>query len=564
MGKNLPTLVGGILLYSFIYLNRLGNLVNNILQTLKNMSPGRLVSIAAIVIFLISFFAYLAIQMNSHDYAILYTDLELEDARQIVERLESENVKYRLSKNGTQIEVPLEDVNRMRVNTAELALSSKGSNVGYEVFDNVDALGSTNFVQNINLIRALEGELARTIRSVDNIKSARVHLVMPKREMFSREEQTPSASVVIKTKEGALDMAAIESIRRLVSAAVPKLDVNNVSIVDTAGNLLTNYNNEEEKNNLKKTNDEIMRLEMERKLASKVQDLLEKTVGVGHAQAQVNIEMDFDEVVTNEEIFDPNSQVVRSQATVNEEGTTTENGQSVTVAQNIPNAENITSGSGIIGQTSKTEETINYEISKIVRNKIKNAGTIKRLTVAAIVDGAYERNANGEMEYRPRSEEEMERISLLVKSAVGYDANRGDMVEVENLRFAEFVPQDEIDTEVLYMGFTKSELLRIVEGLGVAIVAILVILLVIRPLINNVFETPTSAGADKLISGGKEEDNLLLSNFLAEDDGVDELINLNKVDGRVKVSSLKKLNSLVEKNPDAAVNVLRSWLYNDN
>ena len=506
MGKILPTYVGKVLLYSFIYCNRLGNLVNNILQTLKNMSPGRLASIAAIVVFLISFFVYIAVQMNSQEYSILYTDLELEDAKQIVERLESENVKYRLSKNGTQIEVPVEDVNRMRVNTAELALSSKGSNVGYEVFDNTDALGSTNFVQNINLVRALEGELARTIRSVDNVKSARVHLVMPKREMFSREEQTPTASVVVKTKSGQLDIAAIESIRRLVSAAVPKLDVKNVSIVDTAGNLLTNYDNEEEKNNLKKTNDEIMRLEMERKLAAKVQDLLEKTVGEGHAQAQVTVEMDFDEIVTNEEIFDPNSQVVRSQATVSEEGTTTENGQSVTVAQNIPNGENITSGSGIIGQTSKTEETINYEISRVVRNKVKNAGTIKRLTVAAVVDGAYERNADGELEYRSRSEEEMERISLLVKSAVGYDANRGDMVEVENLRFAEFVPQAEVDTEMLYMGFTKAELLRIVEGLGVAIVAILVILLVIRPLINNVFDTPISGASNKLIGNVNEDD----------------------------------------------------------
>ncbi|MBR2033313.1 MAG: flagellar M-ring protein FliF [Alphaproteobacteria bacterium] len=538
--------------------------MNNILQTLKSMSPGRLASIAAIIIFLISFFVYLAVQMNSHEYGILYTDLELEDAKQIVERLESENVKYRLNKNGTEIEVPIEDVNRMRVNTAELALASKGSNVGYEVFDNTDALGSTNFVQNVNLIRALEGELARTIRSVDNIKSARVHLVMPKREMFSREEQVPTASVVIKTREGQLDVAAIESIRRLVAAAVPKLDIKNVSIVDATGNLLTNYDNEEEKNNLKKTNDEIMRLEMERKLAAKVQDLLEKTVGVGHAQAQVTVEMDFDEIVTNEEIFDPNSQVVRSQATVSEEGSTSENGQSVTVAQNIPNAESITSGSGIIGQTSKTEETINYEISKVVRNKIKNAGTIKRLTVAAVVDGSYERNDKGDLEYRPRSEEEMERISSLVKSAVGYDANRGDMVEVENLRFAEFVPQIEDVTEILYMGFTKTELLRIAEGFGVAIVAILVILLVIRPLINNAFETSSSGASDKLLSAGNSDDNLLLSNFLSDDDGTEELINLNKVDGRVKMSSLKKLNNLVEKNPDAAVNVLRSWLYNDN
>ena len=154
--------------------------------------------------------------------------------------MEASNIKYRLAKNGTEVLVPQDQVNKMRVDTAELALASKGSNVGYEIFDNTDALGSTNFVQNINLIRALEGELARTIRSVDNIKSARVHLVLPKREMFSREEQAPSASVVIKTQKGKLDLKEIQSIQKLVAAAVPKLDVKNVAIVDNAGNLLTN------------------------------------------------------------------------------------------------------------------------------------------------------------------------------------------------------------------------------------------------------------------------------------------------------------------------------------
>ena len=202
--------------------------MNNILQALKNMSAGRLASIAAIIIFLISFFVYIAVQMNSSEYAVLYTDLELEDAKQIVDRLEASNVKYKLTKNGTEVMVPVEDVNKMRIDTAELAMSSKGANVGYELFDNTDALGSTNFVQNVNLVRALEGELARTIRSVDNIRSARVHLVLPKREMFSREEQVPTASVVIKTREGKLNLQSIQSMHKLVAAAVPKLEVKNV------------------------------------------------------------------------------------------------------------------------------------------------------------------------------------------------------------------------------------------------------------------------------------------------------------------------------------------------
>lgn len=537
--------------------------MSNFLQTIKNLSPGRLASLSAIIIFLISFFAYIATQMNSVDYAVLYTDLELEDAKQIVARLETANIKYKLTKNGTEVMVPQDQVNRMRVDTAEIALASQGSNVGYEIFDNTDALGSTNFVQNVNLIRALEGELARTIRSVDNIKSARVHLVLPKREMFSREEQQPSASVVIKTTKGKLGLKEIQSIQKLVAAAVPKLDVKNVSIVDSSGNLLTNnYEDEEMQNN---ATNEIMRLEQERKMAQKVQNLLEKTVGMGKAQAQVNIEMDFDQVVTNEEIYDPDSQVIRSQATITEEGITNSGEQPVTVAQNIPNGDSVTSGNNLLNQNSKTEETINYEISKVVRNKVKNAGTVKRLTVAVMVDGVYEKNAEGKWEYRDRTKEEMEQLTALVKSAVGYDANRGDVVEVENMKFARMAEEPEAAKEILIFGFTKAELIRIAEGLGVALVAILVILLVIRPLINNAFDNGTvNGGEGRLLGENPDDDNLLLSNFLNENDGeLDELVNINKVDGRIKVSSLKKINDIIQKNPEAAVNIIRSWLYSN-
>lgn len=538
--------------------------MNNFLQSIKNLSPGRLASLSAIIIFLISFFAYIATQMNSVDYAVLYSDLELEDAKQIVSRLEAANVKYRLTKNGTEVMVPQDQVNKMRVDTAELALASKGSNVGYEIFDNTDALGSTNFVQNVNLIRALEGELARTIRSVDNIKSARVHLVLPKREMFSREEQPPSASVVVKTAKGKLDLKEIQSIQKLVAAAVPKLEVKNVAIVDSAGNLLTNnYDDEQTLNN---ATNESLRLDQERKMAKNIEALLEKTVGPGKAQAQVNIEMDFDQVVTNEEIYDPDSQVVRSQATVTEEGVSNSGEQPVTVAQNIPNGDTVTTGSNILNQNSKTEETINYEISKVVRNKIKNTGTVKRLTVAVMVDGVYDKDAEGKNVYRDRTPEEMDQLTALVKSAVGYDANRGDVVEVENMKFVSIAENIDTASEILIFGFTKDELIRIAEGLGVAIVAILVILLVIRPLINNAFDSGSQLGADgKLLGENPEDDNLLLSNFLNENDAeLDELVNINKVDGRVKVSSLKNINDLIEKNPDAAVNIIRSWLYSND
>ncbi len=538
--------------------------MNNFLQSIKNLSPGRLAAISAIIIFLISFFVYLATKMSSADYAVLYTDLELEDAKQIVNNLEAANVKFKLTKNGTEILVPQDEVNKLRVDTAELALASKGANVGYEIFDNTDALGSTNFVQNVNLIRALEGELARTIRSVDNIKYARVHLVLPKREMFSREEQTPTASVVIKTQSGKLNLQSIQSIQKLVAAAVPKLDVKNVAIVDNAGNLLTN--NFEDEEAISAANNEILKREQERKMSQEVQSLLERTVGEGKVRAQVNLDMDFDQIVTNEEIYDPDSQVVRSQATVTEEGTNNTRESPVTVAQNIPNGDNVLNNAGTFSQNSRTEETINYEISKVVRNKVKNTGTVRRLSVAVMVDGIYEKDAAGKLVYRDRTPEEMDQIRSLVKSAVGFDADRGDMVEVANMKFINFAPDAMDIEETLILGFTKDELIRIAEGIGVAIVAILVILLVIRPLINNAFDTTRQGGEGRLLGDNAEEDNLLLSNFLNDEDGeIEELINMNKIDGRIKVSSLKKINDIVEKNPEAAVSLIRSWLYsNDN
>ena len=542
----------------------MGLTVNNFWQSIKNLSPGRLASLAAIIIFLVSFLGYMVARMSSTEYAVLYTDLELEDAKQIISRLETDNVKYKLTKNGTEVMVPVDLVNKLRVDTAEIAMASGGANVGYEIFDHSDALGSTNFVQNVNLIRALEGELGRTIRTVDNIKNARVHLVLPKREMFSREEQPPSASVVIKTVKGPLSPQSIQAIQKLIAASVPKLDVKNVAIVDNAGNLLTK--NYEDPEAMTAANNEILRLEQERKMGQQVQSLLERTIGEGKVRAQVNLEMDFDQVVTKEEIFDPDTQVVRSQATVTEEGINNTRENPVTVAQNIPNGDVVTTGNGTTSQSSRTEETINYEISKVVRNKVKNTGSIKRLTVAVMVDGIYEKGADGKMAYRSRTPEEMEQITSLVKSAVGYDTNRGDVVEVENMRFVNMMPEVEEVQEILIMGFTKDELIRIAEGIGVAIVAILVILLVIRPLVNNAFDVSNNNNDGRLLGSNPEDDNLLLSNFLSEDDSsMEELINLNKIDGRVKVSSLKKVNDIVEKNPDAAVNVIRTWLYsNDN
>ena len=277
--------------------------------------------------------------------------------------------------------------------------------------------------------------------------------------------------------------------------------------------------------------------------------------------------MDFDQVVTNEEIYDPDGQVVRSEASSSSSSVTSEKNAPVTVAQNIPNGDNVVNGDGNETQSANAESTVNYEISKIVRNKVKNSGTISRMTTAVIVDGIYEKDAEGKIVYRPRTEEEMQKLDELIKSAVGYNQDRGDMVEVKNIQFArnQQLEPEKIE-EILILGFTKDEVIRIAEGIGVALVAILVIVLVIRPLINNAFDNASQLGSNsKLLGENADDDNLLLSNFLNDNDAdLDELVNLNKVDGRVKVSSLKKINDIIEKNPETAVSIIRSWLYSSD
>ncbi len=533
--------------------------MSNFIETLKNLSMGRLVALASIVVFLLGLFVYLITRGSSVEYAVLYTDLELLDAKQITEHLDSTGVEYKTAKNGAEILVPRNQINQLRINTAEFALNSSGANVGYEIFDSADSLGSTSFVQNVNLVRALEGELSRTIRSMSNVKSARVHLVLPKREMFSKQEQEPSASIVIKTKRGSLSMAEIQSIQKLIAAAVPKLDVKNVAIVDANGKLLTNnYDDPEAMSTL---NNDVVKLNQEKKMAANLQSLLEKTLGAGKVRATVNLDMDFDQVVINEEIFDPDTQVVRSQASITEEGVSGSPQGVVSVSQNIPNADVVSANNSQYQTNSRTEETTNYEISKVTTNKVRTSGIVTRVSVAVLVDGFYSKDNDGEFVYNQRTDEELESISALVKSAVGYDPNRGDLIEVKNLRFApnDIIAEQDLKEPTIALGLTKSELLKISENLGVAIVAILVIMLVIKPLINTAFATGKQA---QFAGDGIDNDNLLLSNFLNEDENmIDEMVSMQNFEGRVKASSLKRINDLVEKNPEDAINIIRSWLY---
>lgn len=521
-------------------------------------------AMGGVLIFLMGFLIYLATHLGTTEMAVLFNELDPADAKNIIARLDEQNVPYRLFKNGTEIHVPVSDALKLRVQLAETV--NAGSVVGYELFDKAQSPGVGHDIINLQMLRALEGELSRTIKAIDNVKSARVHLVLPRREMFSREEQPPSASVIIRMEEKTkLSPKQVEAVQRLVAAAVPKMQTKDVSIMDARGTLLTkNFDNDEQ---MQMTSNEEMRRDYEKRLINSVQSLIEQSVGMDKVRVQASLEMDFDQVVVNKEVYDPDAQVLRSSTTIEENAHTDEREPIVSVEQNLPDAE--TKNANQVSQKSnRTEETVNYEISKQVISQVRKNGVIKRLSVAVIVDGNYQRKDDGTKEYIPRTEKEMELLTTLVRSAVGFDAARGDTVEVINLPF--FNPDELLALEdpILFMNFTKQEIIRMVEGICVAFVAVLVVLLVVRPLVVKAFEQPEiEEEEERLLMAQNEELQQLTGpasgNTMTDSEQLEELIDIAKVEGRVKASSVKKIGEIIEQHPEEAVSIIRNWLYSE-
>ncbi|CAN0567632.1 unnamed protein product, partial [Laminaria digitata] len=270
--------------------------------------------------------------------------------------------------------------------------------------------------------------LARTIRSIGSVDEARVHLVMPKRELFSRREQKPSASVVIKSRgAGKLSKAQVMAIQHLVAAAVPRLEPERISIIDSRGRLLARAGGEsDDGGTFASTSDELRRAHEER-VTRQIEQLVEQSVGFGKVRAQVSAEMDFDRITTNIEQYDPDGQVVRSTQTVEENAQSSDqDGQNaVTVANNLPDAQQNAGGAGTASQSNRTEETVNYEITRTVKNHVHETGTIRRISIALLVDGTYATNEDGDRVYAERSQEELEKIEKLVKSGIGLNEQRG-------------------------------------------------------------------------------------------------------------------------------------------
>ncbi len=546
--------------------------MNPFAQIAQRLGATRLIVMGMVGVLMIGFFVFLIGRVTTPQMGLLYSNLDISDSSAIVAQLEQAAIPYQVRGNGSQIFVPANDVERIRVLVAQEGLPSGGS-VGYEIFDRSEALGTTNFVQNVNLVRALEGELARTIRSFDNIESARVHLVLPRRELFTRETRDPSASVVIKTRGNRrVDPNQVRAIQHLVASAVDGMTTNRISVVDDAGNLLARADDG--------TDDAFAddrlaeaRLAAESRLRTNIERLLERTVGIGKVRAEVSVDLDLDRVTENDEIFDPDGQVVRSTQTIEESSLAIDRDDApVTVANNLPEAEadDPTAGPGSTERTARTEETTNFEISKSVTTRVRESGAIERLTVAVLVDGTRAIGEDGEPTYTPRTQEELQQLAALVRNAVGFEEGRGDQVEVVNMRFADAeVPV--LEDEGGFLGLSKADYFQIAEILLFMIVAVLVILLVLRPLVGRTITAmqpqPEPVGA---LAGGEGALGALAGPgggagagpSLPEEEE-DPMISLGAVEGQIRASSVRKIGEIIDKHPDEALAILRTWIYEE-
>lgn len=546
--------------------------MNSFSDTLRSLGPGRLGIMLTVAASTIAFFIYLTSRLATPDLALLYADLDAQDSGQIVSRLEQMEVDYKVGRDGSQIYVPSDQVGRMRVAMAEDGLPTGGS-VGYEIFDRSEGLGTTKFVQNINHLRALEGELARTIRTISRVKKARVHLVLPERQLFTRDRQTPTASIMITT-QGAqrLEKRKVMAIQHIVAAAVPGLKPSMISIVDNMGTLLARGGDESD-SAATGSNAEDMRIAYQTRLVRIIEDLLERSIGMGNVRAQVTAEMDFDRITENSEIYDPDGQVVRSTQTIEEtSGTSDAQGlPPVTVAGNLPDAILPgAEGAASSSNTERIEETVNYEISKVIKTHVRESGVVRKLSVAVLINGKVGVTAEGEATYEPRSEEELTQLTALVRSAVGYDETRGDTVEIINMRFIDPTAGLSDEDGGSFFDFGGGQLMRVAEVLVLGVVAILVLLLVVRPLIGRVIEggmeaprlTDQTGGYQPALAGPQTEQAALgptQSEAAAEE--IDQMIDISKVEGRVRASSVKKIGEIVDKHPEEAVAIIRNWLY---
>jgi flagellar M-ring protein FliF len=501
--------------------------------------------------------------------ALLYSNLDLREAAQITQQLEQSGVHYEVRGDGSTIMVPRDRVASTRLMLSGRGLPTSGS-VGYEIFDSNNTLGQTDFVQQLNRQRALEGELARTIRSLDGVTTARVHLVLPQRQLFEERAEQPTASITLGVGGRQPSSEQVRAVQNLVAGAVPNLTPDRVTIIDQHGRTLSAASDSASAAVADQRN------QVETQLQRTVLNLVEGVVGAGHARVQVNADIESSQVTTQQETFDPDGQVVRSETTGENTAQETNNSPSGTTSasSNIPGGTAAPPAAASTGSNNRQQNsTTNYEISRTTRTTVQGPGAIRRVSVAVAVDGTTAPGAGGRPgAYTPRSAEEMRRIEDLVKAAIGFSTDRRDQVTVVNVRFPS--AEDAAGTSAAnpLMGFDKNDIMRLAELAVLAVVAGLILFFVVRPLVRGM---GASGGGQLMVAGpggaavaGPDGAPVQIQVDPATGQPLalagpesDPRLDIARIEGQVKASSVKRVAEFVDKHPEESVSILRSWLH---
>jgi flagellar M-ring protein FliF len=504
------------------------------------------ISMALIVLMVIAGFGAMFFWANQEKFSVLYNGVSAGDGGAIVDKLKEKNIPYKITSGGSVIMVPEKVVHETRLALAGEGLPGGGT-VGFELFDNPD-FRTTNFVQHLNYRRALQGELARTIMNFNEVKKASVFLAIPKESLFVEDEKEPSASIQLEL-DRSLSQAKVESIVRLVANAVEGLDSSRVSVVDTRGRVIFRGDAGEGGNmaGLGGTFIEYKK-NIEKEIAGNVQSMLEEVVGAGNAIVRVSADIDTAEVVISEEEYDPTVVIVRSSKLI-EESINEGNKQLTEEAAANQRAGILPAGGGGNEKSRVSKNaTTNYEINKVNRRVVRPAGTIQRLSVAAVIDGEYrtvtQNDGTISREYVPRNDEALKMFEALVKNAMGFSEDREDQVSVQSAPFSAPLAMDDATSAAPDSpGFS-----RLLDQYGKTVFNLILIVtaffLVVRPLLKSVKDIGTRAVNDRSALPPGEE-------------------AVKQISESEPHNSRQRAAELSAREPERTAAVVRNWISNE-
>lgn len=479
----------------------------------KSLPVSKKISIAAVILLLAAAFAAMFFMANRVEYRVLFNNLSTQDASAVISRLKEKNIPYKIEGGGSLIMVPAEQVYELRLGLAGDGLLKDGQ-VGFEIFDRTD-FKTTQFVQGLNYQRALQGELARTIGSFKEVNNARVFIVLPKETLFVEDAKPASASILLDLKSS-LPPERLAAIIHLTAGAVEGLDPEQVTVVDTKGRVIFKGGSKNEADALLNNTQLDYKSKVESEIGKNVQSMLEGIVGPGNAIVRINADIDFNKINLNEEEYDPSAAVVRSKRDVEE---SSQNGSaSLEASQPAAGARTgiVSPEASVKNGKMKRESLTNYEINKVTRTVFKPAGTVKRLSVAAVIDGTYEtekmKDGTINRKFIARTEEELKKFEAIVKSSMGYSEDREDLISVSSIPFSDSVSVEnmaEDGSSGFDLGFFVKDYGKLI--LNLFLVAAIFFLL-IRPLLNSlknmsaqigqgVRELPAGAHANLMLPG---------------------------------------------------------------